>query len=141
MQIDINYLAVIGAAAASMVLGGLWYGPLFGKTWMGLSGMASAELEAAKRRGMAKLYLLTAVGSLVMAYVLAHSLIFASAYLNVTGPQAGLMAGFWSWLGFIAPVTLGTVLWENKPWRLWLLNNGYHLLSLLVMGAVVALWP
>lgn len=42
---------------------------------------------------------------------------------------------------FIAPVTLGVVLWEGKPWKLWVLNNGYQLLSLLVMGVILAIWP
>ena len=32
----INYLAVLGAAAASIVLGFLWYGPLFGNQWAAL---------------------------------------------------------------------------------------------------------
>lgn len=50
------------------------------------------------------------------------------------------MVGFWNWLGFVAPVTLGGVLWEGKPWKLWGLNNGYQLLSLLVMGVILALW-
>lgn len=51
------------------------------------------------------------------------------------------MAGFWNWLGFVAPVTLGAVLWEGKHWKLWFLNNGYYLVTLLLMGAVLALWP
>lgn len=37
--VHINYLAVLGAAMASMALGALWYGLLFGNTWVGLSGM------------------------------------------------------------------------------------------------------
>lgn len=140
-QVPINYLAVLAAAAASMIIGGLWYGPLFGKAWMRLSGLSAGGLETAHHRGMAKLYALAALGSLAMSYVLAHALIFASAYLNASGLSAGLTAGFWNWLGFIAPVTLGTVLWEQKSWKLWLLNNGYYLISLAVMGTILALWP
>lgn len=51
------------------------------------------------------------------------------------------MAGFWNWLGFIAPVTLGVVLWEGKPWKLWVLHNAYYLLALLVMGVILGLSP
>ncbi len=138
--VDINYLAVLGAAAASMVIGSLWYGPLFGKQWMALSGIGPDMIERIKAKGMGKTYVLAFVGSLVMAYVLAHALIFASAYLKIAGMQAGLMAGFWNWLGFVAPVTLGVVLWEGKPWRLWVLSNGYYLASLLAMGVILAIW-
>ncbi len=34
MMFQINLLAVVVCAIASMVLGMLWYGPLFGKKWM-----------------------------------------------------------------------------------------------------------
>ena len=94
----------------------------------------------AKTKSMNQLYAMAFVGSLVMSYVLAHALVFASSYLNVSGTQAGLMAGFWNWLGFIAPVTLGSVLWEGKPWKLWVLNNSYQLLTLLLMGVILATW-
>lgn len=135
--IPINYLAVVAAAAASMALGFVWYGPLFGAQWMKLSGR---RMEDMKHMNMTNTYVLAAIGSLVMSYVLTYSLEFASAYLNAFGVSAGLMAGFWNWLGFIAPVTLGGVLWEGKSWNLWILNNAYHLISLCVMGVILAVW-
>jgi hypothetical protein len=136
-QVPINYLAVVAAALASMVIGFVWYGPLFGKTWMKLSGIAQGKRDPA---GMGKTYVLALVGSVVMSYVLAHSLVFASAYYGMGGVSAGLMSGFWNWLGFIAPVTLAAVLWEGKPWKLWVLTNGYYLVTLLVMGTMLSVW-
>lgn len=140
MEVPINYLAVGGAAIASMVIGFLWYGPLFGKKWMALSGIIREQINASKQKGMTKEYAFMLVGSLVMAYVLAHALVFASAYFKTSGAQAGLMVGFWNWLGFIAPVTLAPVLWERKSFKLWILNNSYYLVSLLVMGIILAMW-
>ncbi|MBI2474236.1 MAG: DUF1761 domain-containing protein [Candidatus Taylorbacteria bacterium] len=102
-----------------------------------------AEVEAMRAKGqgaMWKQYLLNFIAALVMAYVLSHSIVFASDYLAVGGVSAGLMSGFWSWLGFIAPVTLGSVLWEGRPWKLWFLNNGYQLLNLLIMGVLLSIW-
>lgn len=140
MSVPINYLAVLVAAISSMVVGSVWYGPLFGKQWMMLSGMTGEKMKAAKAKGMGKSYGLMFVGSLVMAYVLAHSLVFASTYLDASGASAGVMTGFWNWLGFVAPVTLGTVLWDGKPWKLWVLNNAHYLISLVVMGVILAMW-
>ena len=143
VQVYVNYLAVLIAAIANMALGFLWYGPLFGKTWMALMGMTKEQMEAGKAKMKSegwKIYGLAFIGSLVMAYVLSHSLTFASSYLQMTGLQAGLMVGFWSWLGFVAPVTLGTVLWEGKPWKLWILINGYYLVALLIMGSILVYW-
>ncbi len=141
VSVPINYLAIVLCAIANMALGFLWYGKLFGKQWMALMGMTPEMMNAQKAKGgMWKGYALAFVGSLAMAFVLAHSLIFAAAYLGVSGISAGWQAGFWSWLGFVAPVTLGSVLWEGKPWKLWILINGYYLVSLLIMGTILAWW-
>ncbi|MBI4085946.1 MAG: DUF1761 domain-containing protein [Candidatus Liptonbacteria bacterium] len=139
-MVPINYLAVLVAAIASMVLGFLWYEQLFGKYWMQLMGFTSESMAEAKKKGMTMQYSLMTVGSLVMSYVLANAVIFGSAYLGATGITAGIMAGFWNWLGFIAPVTLGSVIWEGNSWKLWVLNNGYYLVSLSVMGTILSVW-
>ena len=136
-QITINYLAVFTVAIISMVVGGLWFSPmLFGKQWMALSGMTDASMAEAKKKGMTKAYALQFVASLVMACVLAHFL----GYAGATTVSAGLQGGFWAWLGFIAPVTLGSVLWEGKSWKLWVLSNGHYLIVLLIAGAVLSVW-
>lgn len=141
MEIYVNYGAVALAAVANMALGFLWYGPLFGKQWMALSGITRAGIDAQKAKGgMWKSYVLALIGSLLMAFVLWHAILFSGAYLNVKGAYAGLMGGFWNWLGFVAPVTVSMVLWEGKPWKLWILTNGYYLVSLLVMGIILARW-
>lgn len=138
--VPINYLAVLVAAVASMAIGFAWYGPLFGKQWMALSGISPEKISATKGKGMGPIYALASLGSLVMSYVLAHALVFASSYLNVSGVSAGLMTGFWNWLGFVVPVTLSSVLWEGKSWKLWRLNCSYYLVSLLAMGVILAVW-
>jgi hypothetical protein len=50
------------------------------------------------------------------------------------------MGGFFSWFGFIAPITLTNVIYERRPWKLWLLDNGFWLVSLLVMGTILSVW-
>lgn len=136
----INYGAVLVAGIVAMVLGWLWYGPLFGKAWITMMGWTSESMEAAKKNGMALQYSLMFVGSLVMAFVLDHSLIFAVGYLHMGGIAGALMGAFWNWLGFIAPVLLGSVLWEGKSWKLWWLNAGYYLVSLALMSIVLIMW-
>lgn len=142
MEISINYIAVVVAGLSSMVVGSLWFGPL-GKQWIAAQGWTEAQVA----EGMAKMkkegwktYGMQAIASLVMAFVLAHSLEFASSFLGISGIRAGLEAGFWNWLGFIVPVTLGTVLWDGKPWKLWFITAPYYLVTLLVMGVILSLW-
>jgi hypothetical protein len=141
MEIPINYLSVVVAAVSNMVLGFAWYGPLFGKKWaslMGWGAMTSAQL-AAKQKAARSSYAISFVGALLMAYVLAHVLVLANVYSG-SGLEAGLKSGFGMWLGFVVPVTLGTVLWDGKPWMLWAINSGYFLAALLVMGAILGYW-
>ena len=136
----INYGAVVGAAVAAIILGSLWYGPLFGKPFMAAMGFTKDSMDKAKAKGVGKSYALMSLGSLVMAYVLAHSLEFAATYTKTSGMSAGLMAGFWSWLGFIAPVVMGDQLWGGKPWKLYPITSGYYLVSLCLMGVILAVW-
>ncbi len=136
----INLLAVFVCALSSVVLGSLWYGPLFGAPWMKMIGLTQADMEAAKKKGfvgsgMAKSYGLMVLGSLVMAYVLAVAIGLAGAGL----PNA-LRVSFLAWAGFLAPAHLGSVLWEGKSWKLWALNSGYHLAYLLCSAAILASW-
>ena len=139
MEVNVNYLAIVVAAVASMVVGFVWYGVLFKKRWMSLMGLTSDSMANMKMTAN-QAYMWQFVASLVMAYVLAHSILFANAYLNVGAIQAGVMVGFWNWFGFVAPVTIGIVLWENKPWTLWFLNVSNYLVSLIVMGVILSLW-
>ncbi len=143
MQPPVNLLAVLVAAFVSMVLGFIWYGPLFGKMWSQMMGWSDKDMEKMKAGMGMKMqmnYLITFVGSLVMSFVLSHTWVFASTYMNVSGPASGASTGFWMWLGFVAPVTVGSVLWDGKPWKLWILNNGYFLISLILMGVILAVW-
>lgn len=143
MEIPINYVAVVVAAVANMMLGFIWYGPLFGKQWVSLMGWSEAELKAGQEQMQKegwKTYVPQFIGSLIMSYILAHYFIFASTYTNTFGVLGGFMVGFWSWLGFVAPVMLGSVLWDGKPWKLFPLQSGYYLVGLLIMGAIIGSW-
>ena len=139
-MIPINYWAVLVGGVVNMILGGLWYGPFFGKPWMKMMGITPADVEAGKKKGMAKSYSLMFIGSLLMSWALAHGIFFAGTYLSLFTANVGIVVGFLSWLGFVAPVTISSVLWENKPWRLWILNASYYLVGLCLMGAIIGAW-
>lgn len=131
-----NYWAVLGAAVAAMFVGFLWYGPVFGKPWMNLTGLTPESIKAMKMTPLAAMvggFIVT----LLMAYVLAHGIVFGNAYLGASGVTGGMTGAFWYWLGFAVPITAGTFLWEGKPLKLWVLNAAYYLVSLLIMGAIL----
>ena len=124
---DVNLLGVLLAAIATTIIGMVWYSPkVFGKIWMKLANVKKPESDS-------KSMLLAFFSTLLSAFVL--SLLIA--YLGF-GVAEALILAFLLWLGFIATTTLGNFLWEGKPIKLYLLNNGYSLLNLLVMSAIIA---
>ena len=135
---ELNYWAILVAALAAMVIGGMWYGPLFGKVWMRLTGISQEKIDEIKKKGMAKSYILNFVGYLVMAYVLAHII----SYTNATTWQSGIQGGFWMWLGFVATTGANEYIYavKPKPWTLYFINQGNILVTLMVMGAILARW-
>lgn len=135
----INYFAVTAATIAAQVIGFTWYGPLFGKLWMKLSGMSEKQIADAKKKGMKGMkstFAISILGSFVMAFVLAHFV----DYVEATTVSGALQLAFWLWLGFIATVALGSVLWEGKSWKLYALNVAYYLVTLSVMASILAVW-
>jgi uncharacterized protein DUF1761 len=139
-MISINYLAVLVVAVLNMILGSLWYGPLFGKSWGKMMAFTDEHMKRAKEKGMGASYVVMAIGSVLMAWVLALFISSGEAHYAVWTFTFGIHIAFYLWIGLVAPVTVGTVIWEGKPWKLWVLNAGYYLVGLCLMGAILAVW-
>jgi hypothetical protein len=134
---DINYWAIIASAIVSMVIGSVWYGPLFGKRYMVALGMNewSPEKQAEMKRSMPKAYAGQFIASLVMFFVFAWY-IGPSGHPGVLG---GVNNAFWVWIGFAVPLKLGDALWGGKMILFWL-SIGNMLLTLLAAGALIGGW-
>ena len=139
MEDPANLYAVLAATVASMILGTLWYGPVFGKLWRHLEGLSLEDMKSMKLSPAAAMGLM-AVLSFLMNYVLAHGIAFGNAYTGMSGAEGGMTGAFWYWLGFALPLTAGSFLWLNKSWKLWAFNAGYYLVALLVAGAILGSW-
>lgn len=134
MNVEVNFVAVLVAGVVAMAVGFLWYGPmLFGKQWMKLMGYTKESMESAKK-DMGKTYSVSFVLTLVIAYVLAHVMGLSQSYYGYDAVMTGLTSGFWMWLGFVMPVQATDVLFGGKKWKLFGVNTGYQLASLLVRG-------
>lgn len=141
MQVIINYWAVVAAAIASMVIGSIWYGPLFGKKFMQEMGMnnMSPEQQTEMKKGMTKTYIIQFIASLVMFYVLAHMMALSENFYGYSPVQTGLTTAFWVWLGFIVPLKLGDAIWGGKMSLFWI-SIGNMLVTLLAGGAIIGAW-
>ncbi len=141
MSIPINWWAILVTTLISFILGFLWFGPIFGKAWMKTLGLTMPEtITPEMKKGMIKGYIIVAIGALIMNFVLLHNLTFGIQYLGFGGIAAGLQGAFWNWLGFVAPATIGSYLWESRPFKHWVITAGYYLVALLINGMILASW-
>lgn len=131
----INHLAVAASALAYWMLGALWY-TAFANPFIALMRWKPEDLARIESQGAGVEIGVALVASLVTAYVLAQFVKLTGAEDAWRGAQVGLLA----WLGFAVTTNLGTVLFEFRPLGLYLINNGYHLVGMLGMGALLAVW-
>ena len=128
---QVNGLSVMVAAVVSFVIGGIWYGPLFGRAWM--EGFNLSEDDLKKR-------------SVPMTFGIALLLALITA-LNLEmflGPQSdlmtGLMAGLFSGVGFVATLLGILYVFEMQKLKIYLINAGYCVVTLTVMGIILGAW-
>ena len=130
---EINWLAVVVAAVACFLLGGLWYSKaLFGAAWQRETGITDEQLA---RGNKARIF--------VLAFVLA--LLAAWNFANFLGPRPSLVfgtaVGFSAGLLWVAGSFGINYLFERKSLKLFLINGGYHTLQFTIIGLVLALMP
>jgi hypothetical protein len=139
---SINWLAVIACVLASMVIGSLWFGPKgFYPAWWKAIGKTDKDIPAeGGQGGMMTTWGLVVLASLIQA-------IFMSLMVNAMGSMtpggatlaSGAMAGFFLWLGFVAPSSLTNKLFADQRMA-WVYEAGNHLVTFVVMGAIVGAW-
>lgn len=139
---SINWLAVLIAGLSAFVVGGIWYSPaLFGKAWMKDSGLSEEQIRKGNK---GKIFGATAIFSLIMAANLAMFLADGPATcpaecVQHTDMAWGLTAGFLAGIWTFAAIAIHS-LFELKSWRLILINGGYSVVALILMGGIIGLW-
>ena len=133
-EVKIRLSAVITAALANMVVGAVWYSPrVWGKPWLALMGWNQKELQA-RQRHLARAYGWTFVSALILAYFLAHCVL----YMKAETPAYGALVGVWVWLGFVATTSVGAYLFGGRSPKLYLIDQGCQVAMFAVMGVILA---
>ena len=131
---DVNWIAVIAAAVMGFVVGGIWYGPIMGKKWMGAVGLTEQDI---KQGSMGAIYGGAFGFSLIASWTLAHT--FAT-YMTELSFSVKVMTAFGVALGFIIPAIGTNYLFSQKSKSLFFIDSGYWLLFYIAMGVVHALF-
>lgn len=124
---EINWLAVLGAALSSFLLGGVWYSALFAKAWQSAAGLSD---EQVKNGNMALIF----GGSFVLALIASATFaMFLGDVDATTGALYGLCAGL-CWVTASFGINY---LFERKSLALFLINGGYHTLQFTLIGLIL----
>ncbi|HEY9583828.1 MAG TPA: DUF1761 domain-containing protein [Candidatus Paceibacterota bacterium] len=132
-MIDINYLAVLVSAIVAMIIGYVWYGPIFGKKWMQVVGVTPEDVAARERmqKSSTPLYIVQFILVLFQVYVLA----------SYTSSISGAL---WIWAGFILPTVAASCMWNNDSskvaWTRFFIQAGYQLIVFVIFGFILGMW-
>ena len=137
--LTVNYWAIVTGAVLSMIIGAIWYGPLFGKKWMKIVGVSPADEEARKemQKSAGPLYLVQFLLVLFQILVLAH-------LIADTQRAGGLERSLWIWAAFVIPTLAGAAMWTTESgkvkWARFLIQGGYQLVLFIVFGLLLQFW-
>ena len=135
--ITVNYLAIVTGAVLSMIIGAIWYGPLFGKKWMEIVGVNTADEESKKKmqKSAGPLYAVQFALTLFQVFVLAHLV----ADTKIAG---GLERSLWIWGAFVIPTLAGAVMWTSESshlkWARFRIQGGYQLIYIYCFWSLIA---
>lgn len=127
-----NWWAILVSALAAFALGGLWYSPiLFAKIWMKETGVNPDNKQG---RNVAMAFGGTFVLQLIAAMVL-------SVFIGPMGTvKGGALTGLLIGVCFVATAIGTNYLYEGKSFKLFLINTGYAVGLLTIMGMILGAW-
>jgi hypothetical protein len=111
------------------LLGALWYGVIFKKSWMKFVGFSEAVKPKYRAFGM----VVSLVACLLLSFVLAHVVNWAGSNTFTGGAKIGILC----WLGFMAPPLFTQHIFENRRANLFAINAAYWLLVMALGGGIM----
>ncbi|NNC49486.1 MAG: DUF1761 domain-containing protein [Flaviramulus sp.] len=157
----LNFPAILVAAVSALFVGFIWYNPkVFGNAWMAAAGLSEEQLKGGN---MVKIFILAFIFAFLLAMTMMQMSIHQTGALSLVGGDASLAkpsyAAFMADYGdafrtfkhgalhgvfagiFVALPIIGTnALFERKSGKYILINAGYWIVTLGIMGAIVCGW-
>lgn len=157
---EMNFLAIIAAAFSALVVGFIWYHPkVFGNAWMQVADMSEEKIKGGN---MAKIFILAFIFAILLSMSVMPMVIHQMGAFSLAQGELGILPSYENFINdyanefrtykhgafhgviagiFIALPILGTnALFERKGIKYILINSGYWIVTLAVMGAIICGW-
>jgi len=130
---SVHWLAVLTATLIYFMLGALWYSPvLFANAWMKLRKLNKEVIG--DPNPVIFLY------SFVLQFIAVASLAIFMAAMGIVLAKYGALVGFGAGAGILFTLAGTTGIFSETPFRLHLIDNGYHVLGLTLSGLILGWW-
>lgn len=129
------WLQIFVAGVAYFMLGAVWYArPVFGNYW---AAQHKIEMTEESKKKVPVLFASTFLLGLLMATGMGlalHAMQAPGTCMN--GIKTGLFIG-----GVFCALPIGVnYLYTSKPFKLWFIDAGYHVLGMTLMGIILSVW-
>lgn len=132
LLISLNWWAVLVAAVVYFILGAIWYSFLFPRLWM--------ELRELKEEDIKDPNPVIFIWSFVLQFVATLSLAMFIQALGIESALNGAIIGFGAGAGFVFTLAGTTGLFSDVKLGLHLIDNGYHVVGLIIAGVILGAW-
>lgn len=131
---DVNLLAVVLGTVAFFVVGAIWYGPLFGKSWRAMNGITDEMVKAGPREGQNPTWLIMLLAFLfemIVVLMLGHNIARTSPAPHVVMMMA---VGFGALI--MTPALGINYLFQMRPGKLFLIDAAHFIVGMAAVGGV-----
>lgn len=137
----IHFLPVLVCAIVSMILGSVWYGPLFGKTWMRLLNVNPEDFKDPEKckkvqKEAMPMYFIQFAISLLQIGVLSY-------YIGEVSSISALENSLLLYAGFILP-TIAGIIWNGDSKKIMLqkfiITASFQLVLAIAFGLILSIW-
>lgn len=134
---EVNWLAVLVAGFAMFMIGGIWYGAIFGKLWQRLHGYSDEQVKAMQKSRPPHIFFST----MLVAYVVgAFAMAFLVVNLGLHSAFDGAVLGAFLWLFATTAIGLTDHITRTRPIAAYMLDSSYQLIAFIAAGAILGAW-